>query len=205
VPKDAVKAAFLNLAKVFHPDRLPPSLSPLAPKMTAVFEAIRESYELLYDDAKRKTYLISLEKKKREENRSPQKPGEEAEELYKKAETSFRKRDFAAAEELYTRAHELKPAANYLAGRAWAIYMDPGRKSEVPRAKQMIADALRLDGRCDRGHYQMGVIARVEGDMDRAERHFRDAVSCNPKHLEAAQELRLMEMRKKNSGRKGTR
>ena len=33
--------------------------------------------------------------------------------------------------------------------------------------------------------------------MDRAERHFREAVRANPKHLEANQELRLIEMRKK--------
>ncbi|WP_269744537.1 hypothetical protein [Stigmatella aurantiaca] len=35
--------------------------------------------------------------------------------------------------------------------------------------------------------------------MDRAERHFREAVRTNPKHLEANQELRLIEMRKKNT------
>ncbi len=76
--------------------------------------------------------------------------------------------------------------------------MDPQRKAEVPKAKQLMAEALKLDPNCDRAHYQLGVIARVENDMDRAERHFREAVRANPKHLEANQELRLIEMRKKN-------
>jgi hypothetical protein len=43
----------------------------------------------------------------------------------------------------------------------------------------------------------------VEGEMDRAERHFRLAVQSNPKHLEANQELRLIEMRKTKPGKKG--
>jgi hypothetical protein len=60
-------------------------------------------------------------------------------------------------------------------------------------------DAVTNDPLCDRGHYQLGVIARVEGDMERAERHFREAVKANPKHLEANQELRLIEMRRKNA------
>jgi hypothetical protein len=39
--------------------------------------------------------------------------------------------------------------------------------------------------------------------MERAERHFREAVRVNPRHLEANQELRLIEMRKKKQAPKG--
>jgi tetratricopeptide (TPR) repeat protein len=115
----------------------------------------------------------------------------------------LRKREFAAAEELYARAHQADPRPLYLASRAWALYMDPQFKAEMPRAKQMMADAVRADPTCDRAHYQLGVIARVEGDVDRAERHFREAVRANPKHLEANQELRLIEMRKRTPSKKG--
>ena len=118
--------------------------------------------------------------------------------LFKMGEVFFRKRDFAAAVDHYERAYNGDPKGLYLAARAWAIYMDPQRKAEVPKAKQLMVEALKLDPNCDRAHYQLGVIARVENDMDRAERHFREAVRANPKHLEANQELRLIEMRKKN-------
>jgi Tfp pilus assembly protein PilF len=67
----------------------------------------------------------------------------------------------------------------------------------VPIAKQMMAEAARKDPNCERAQYQLGVIARVEGDIDRAEKHFREAVRISPKHLEANQELRLIQMRKK--------
>lgn len=197
VKKEQVKTAFLGLAKRFHPDRLPPALSALAPKMTAVFEAIRDSYEILYDDKKRAAYLQEL----RTQSASPasaRPPGVDPNDLFKMGEVLFRKRDFVAAAEHFERAYNAEPKAVYLAARAWAIYMDPQRKAEIPKTKQMMAEALKLDPKCDRAHYQLGVISRVEGDMARAERHFREAVRANPKHLEANQELRLIEMRKKN-------
>jgi cytochrome c-type biogenesis protein CcmH/NrfG len=77
--------------------------------------------------------------------------------------------------------------------------MDPTRKAEGLTARQMMQKALTIDPTNDRAHYQLGVIGRVEGDMERAERHFREAVKSNPKHLEANQEIRLIEMRKKKA------
>ncbi|HEX8537290.1 MAG TPA: tetratricopeptide repeat protein [Cystobacter sp.] len=197
VKREQVKAAFVALAKRFHPDRLPPSLSALAPQMTSVYEAIREAYDVLYDDAKRTAYLQEL-RSKGSFQLTQRTSGEDPNELFKAGEIFFRKRDFAAAADHFDRAFQAEPRAVFLAARAWAIYMDPQRKAEVARTKQMMAEALKMDPRCDRAHYQLGVIARVEGDMERAERHFREAIRANPKHLEANQELRLIEMRKKN-------
>ena len=77
--------------------------------------------------------------------------------------------------------------------------MDPNRKQEVAKAKAFMQEALRMDARCDRVHYQMGVVARVEGELEKAERHFREALAANPKNLEAAQEVRLIEMRRRKS------
>ncbi|NTX39917.1 J domain-containing protein [Myxococcus sp. CA033] len=211
--RDQVKAAFLSLAKVFHPDRLPPTLPHLAQKITSVFEGIREAYEVLYDDARRKAYIQTLQAQQSmpkapqsggaSSRPAPGRPESSPDDLYKMGEVYFRKRDFTTASDHYERAYALDPKATYLAARAWAIYMDPARKADMAKAKQMMADAVRTDPNCDRAHYQLGVIARVEGDMDRAERHFRDAVRSNSKHLEANQELRLIDMRKKNPPKKG--
>ncbi|MFZ5470323.1 MAG: tetratricopeptide repeat protein [Myxococcota bacterium] len=194
--REDVKTAFLGLAKIFHPDRLPPSLSHLSAKMTTVFEGIREAYDTLYDDARRAAYLRTLAQPPVAAGRSGQR-AEEAAELFKKGEVFFKKRDYPSAEEHYRRAHSLDPKAEYLAAQGWAVYMNPARKADAPQAKQQLLDALKADNNCDRAHYQLGVIYRVEGDVDRAERHFREAVRANPRHLEANQELRLIEMRKK--------
>jgi tetratricopeptide (TPR) repeat protein len=193
--KEQVKAAFLTLAKVFHPDRLPPSLAPLAPKMSAVFEGIREAYETLYDDAKRAAW--SAGQKAQAQAAQARAPANQAGDLFKMGEVFFKKRDYRQAEEHFARAFALDNKAASLAAQAWAVYMDPSRKAEAPNARTLMQRALSMDPACDRAHYQLGVIARVEGDMDRAERHFREAVRFNPRHLEANQELRLVEMRKK--------
>jgi curved DNA-binding protein CbpA len=197
--KDQVKAAFLTMAKMFHPDRLPPSLPELAPKMTAVFESIRDAYETLYDDAKRATYMSQVATGGPPKGAAPRPPGQDPGEAMRAGEAAFKKRDYRVAEAQFAKAHELDKAGASLAAQAWAIYMDPSRKADAQTAKNLMANALKIDQNCDRAHYQLGVIARVEGDMDRAERHFRDAVRANPRHLEANQELRLIEMRKKKA------
>jgi curved DNA-binding protein CbpA len=202
--KDQVKSAFLEHAKVFHPDRLPPSLAALAPKMTAVFEAIREAYEVLHDDQRRQQYEQALHAEaERPKGGADPKTIAQASDEFKKGEVFFRRRDFAKAEECYVRAYALDPKGEYLAARAWAVYMDPGRKHEAARARQMLQDALKANPACDRAHYQLGIISRVDDDIAAAERHFREAVKANPRHLEANQELRLIEMRKRKSGKKG--
>jgi tetratricopeptide (TPR) repeat protein len=203
--RDQVKTAFLGLAKTFHPDRLPPTLPHLAQKMSAVFEAIREAYETLYDDAKRTAYVATVAAQRAQgqatTSSGSQASAQQASDLFKMGEVFFKKRDYRQAEEHFGRAHALDKGANSLAAQAWSIYMDPSRKPEGQVARAMMQKALTLDASCDRAHYQLGVIARVEGDMERAEKHFREAVRVNPRHLEASQELRLIEMRrKKESG-----
>ncbi|MDP1920666.1 MAG: DnaJ domain-containing protein [Myxococcales bacterium] len=202
--RDQVKAAFLGLAKTFHPDRLPPSLPHLKQKISTVFEAIREAYETLYDDNRRTAYTATLAAAKANQaaGGSPQ----QASDLFKMGEVFFKKRDYKQAEDHFSRAHAIDKGANSLAAQAWAIYMDPARKAESANARAMMQKAITLDSKCDRAQYQLGVIARVEGDMDRAEKHFREAVRVNPRHLEASQEIRLIEMRRKKekeSGKKG--
>ncbi|MBX7115041.1 MAG: DnaJ domain-containing protein, partial [Myxococcaceae bacterium] len=202
-PKDQVKQAFLSLAKIYHPDRLPSTLPHLAPKMNSLFEAIRDAYEQLYDDAKRASYMSAMASGKAPGApvAKPAAAGSNPDDLARMGEVFFKKRDYRQAEDHFAKAHALDNKANSLAARAWAIYSDPTRKAEIGSAKQMMTQALKLDPNCDRAHYQLGVIARVEGEVDRAEKHFREAVRINAKHLEANQELRLIEMRKKKDGK----
>ena len=192
--RDDVKRAFIELAKVFHPDRLPRSLQLLQPKAARVFDAIREAQEVLLDDVRRSEHAAVV----RERGASPTAidPAAAAEALVA-GEMAMKRRDYASAEAFFHQAHEADPRPATLAAEAWAIYMDPSRRSDAPRARQMMVEALKADPDCDRAHYQLGVIARVEGDVDRAEKHFREAVRSNPRHLEAAQELRLLEMRRR--------
>lgn len=194
---EEVKTAFLELAKVFHPDRLPASLGHLSAKVTAIFEAVREAYDTLQSDSKRAPYMATLAPDKKTDAPNGADPKQAAEEAYKRGENLMRKRDYVSAEQAFQTAFELDAKAVHLAAAAWALYMDPNRREEAARAKQMMADALKRDPNCERAHYQLGVIARVEGEIERSEKHFREAVRIDPRHMEANQELRLIQMRKK--------
>lgn len=204
--KDQVKAAFLQLAKTFHPDRLPAALQAShGARINTVFDAVRAAYDAIQDDAARAKYIELLKA-------GPPKPGfkpgvkgepepveQQVRELVREGELLLKKKDFAGAERLFGRAHEMDPKhAESLAGKAWAIFLDPARKEELPAVRQLLQDALKLDGKCARAHYQLGVIARAQGDAGAAEKHFRAAVAANPRHAEASAEVRLLEIRKKN-------
>jgi curved DNA-binding protein CbpA len=193
--QEAVKQAYHALAKTFHPDRLPRVLAHLSEQTTAVFEKITEAYDVLSDDVKRAMFESALART--QPMATVQNPKERALELMKRGEVLLKKREFSAAEQLFIEAHQMSGSAVSMAARAWCIYMDPQRKAEVNTAKKLMSQALSLDSNCDRASYQLGVIARVEGNNDMAERFFRSAISANPRHLEANQELRLIEMRRK--------
>ena len=201
--KEEVKGAYLRLAKTFHPDRLPPTLGAIAPKGAAVFESIRIAYETLFDDTKRVAYINSQKPAvvAPPAAKAPAKPAlsQEASDLMKLAETAFKKRDYRTADQHYAKAYLLSKSADALAAQAWAIYMDPSRKPEGPQARAMMNQALTIDPNCDRANYQLGVIARVENDLDKAEKYFRETVRANPRHLEAAQEIRLIDLRKRKA------
>jgi curved DNA-binding protein CbpA len=200
--QEQVKAAFLDLVKVFHPDRLPPSLAELTPQATAVFDSLREAQDYLQDDERRAFHAREMAAMA---SGRPLRDQAEAAEAYRAGEVALRRRDHAAAEAHFIESYRLYPRAHVMAARAWAIYMDPNRKSDAAAARAMMVDALKEDPSCDRAHYQLGVIARVEGDVERAERHFRQALKANARHLEASQELRLIEMRKRGGPAKKPR
>ncbi len=197
---EQVKSAFLSAAMVFHPDRLPSVLGHLSAKVRDVFDALTEAQDALIDDARRAAYLQQVDGTAATKVR-----GDEVEALEKQAEAALRKKEFAHAAELYGRAFAISKNAGHLAQEAWSIYLDPEQRTNLAGVKRMLEQALKMDATCDRASYSLGVIARVEGDLDKAERLFRSAVHSNPKNAEASTELRLIEMRRKKplGGKKG--
>jgi len=204
--KDQVKAAFLQLAKTFHPDRLPTALQPShGPRINGVFDAVRAAYDALQDDAARAAYLERLKAGPPSPGARPGAPAEatpvdqQVRELLRTGELQLKKKEFAEAEKVFARAHGLDQKGETLAAQAWAVYLDPARKAELPAVQQMLAEALKRDPKCARAHYQVGVLAKAQGDHAGAEKAFRAAVAANPRHAEASAEVRLIDIRKKSA------
>ena len=57
--RDQVKQAFVEAAQLFHPDHLPASLASLASVQRDIFTALKEAYDILGDDNRRRAYEAS--------------------------------------------------------------------------------------------------------------------------------------------------
>jgi curved DNA-binding protein CbpA len=190
--REQVKAAYLQLAKQLHPDRFAaPALADVATRVRDLFAAINEAYEVLSDDRRRGDYLARTGAAGAEDAGGGP---EQAAVDFEKAEACARTRDFAKARGFYEAALRTDPRADYQVAYAWMLLQDP--RGDRARARTLAEAALRDPACLDRAALVGAVLARDEGDDERAERLLHRALSANPKNGEAERELRALEARK---------
>jgi DnaJ-domain-containing protein 1 len=200
---DAVKQAYLALARQYHPDRfLQPALADLAPKVKELFSALNEAYGALSDGKKRADHLARLGAASAGRRSGPVASKEAAEAAhldFQKGEACARTRDFAKARAFLEAAVRGDPArAEYKAALAATWLEDPAGK-DIARAKQLLGEAMK-DPHCDRALVLAARLARAEMDEPGAERLFRAACKANPGNAEAVREVRRAEERRKRKG-----
>lgn len=192
--RDQVKHAYLALAKRFHPDRfLARELADLQPQAQELFAAINEAYDVLGDDRRRTEHLASMGAAWVSDDAS-------ARVDFEKGEACMRTRDHRRARGFFEAAARADPRPEYLAAAAHAIVLE-GHGGDRERARDLVRGAL-ADPRCDRAAYVAGLLARDDGDDAAAERHFRAALHANPRHADAARELRGLEVRRSGKTRR---
>ena len=191
-----VKEAFLSLAKRYHPDKLSAlGQAHLVPQGRELFARIKDAYDVLVDPASRAKYIAELDAKAAPKAKlSP----EQAKTSFQMAQHLLRKRDFRGAEVELNRAIDADPQPEYLAELAWSMYSNASRRDETrDQVKSLIARALKSSTESDRAYVVAAHVARGEGEPpEKVERLFRKAVERNPKNIEAARELRLIETRR---------
>ena len=196
---DEVKNAYINLAKTWHPDRLPPQLTDVKDVCARVFARMSEAQQTLTDEEKRKRYLRLM----KEGGETPEQQQEIANVVgatveFQKAEICLRKNDLAQAEELARRAVQLDPEqADYIALLAWLESLKPA--AQTPEATQeRIADlerALKLNERCERAYFYRAMLYKRQHRDGLAFKDFKKVADLNPKNIDAQRELRLYDMR----------
>jgi curved DNA-binding protein CbpA len=207
-PPDQIRNAYFALAKVWHPDRVPPELADVKPLVARVFARISDAFQTLNDAAKRKEYLERLQAGggSADDDEKIARVVDAALE-FQKAEILLKKNDLAGAEQLATSAIRADPEQpEYLTLLVW---IQAQRRGDPPGMREGTTNAhfddliKLLDGviakepSYERAIYYRGVLLKRGGHLDRAQRDFKQAVELNPKNIDAVREVRLNDMRKR--------
>jgi hypothetical protein len=196
--QEAIKGAYLTLAKRFHPDRATGGLVSIQPDLQNLFASLKDAYESIatkeararYDDGQRAGSKLNSR-------------AEEASMALKMGEVLLRKRDFEGATAKLRRSVDLDANGDALAALAWALVADPkATPATKEEAASLVQRALRAQGVTARTYYVAGVLWRTK-DPDSAVDAFRKALELDPNHSDAALELRLIEQRRGKQGKVG--
>lgn len=197
---EQVQQAFLPLAKVWHPDRLPPTLQDVRDACATVFSHISEAHQTLSDPKRRAQYMHLL----KDGGATPDEQEHvqavlEAATNFQKAEFFLRRGDLKEAEILCRKAHnaDSKPA-EYLAMLAWLEALKPENQGPKPTQERiaMLDSAIGANERLERAYFYRGMLYKRLANHHAAARDFRRAAELNPRNLDAVREVRLFEMRR---------
>jgi curved DNA-binding protein CbpA len=216
VPRTAgpaeVKAAFLRLAKEFHPDvHHQPALADLRDRLTSVFARITEAYGVLSDPARRVAFESGQRSPEAPRTRkvsvkeppppaAPPPPadpglaGQQVEEALAKAEE-----DFATGQywEVLQTLHDglLSNVSGRMASRARMLRAQCHLKN--PEAQKLAEAELKAVVAQDPGfpdaYFLLGTIYRAGGANALATSMFRKVLELKPRHPGAREELSAME------------
>ncbi|MBX3183742.1 MAG: DnaJ domain-containing protein [Polyangiaceae bacterium] len=195
-----IQGAFFQLAKRFHPDKLPAAELELRKRASKVFARISEAHQVLSDDERRAEYGRLI----KEGGASPAEQEKvqavlRAAQHFQKAEILFKKREMVQAAQLARRAMEDDPEqVDYGAFHAWVSSHLPERQGSG-QFDDLIATldrAVEKEPENQRCRWYRGQLYKRVGDTRRALRDFRWLVDQNPNHVDALREVRLADMRR---------
>ncbi len=197
---DDIKKAYFDLARKYHPDRLPPNMSPEDRKNAeALFARITEAQTRLTNPSSRKEYEASLELEASGVGSGQVNAVLESEAEFQKGTALLRKGDFKGAMEAYQKAISLyEKEPEYFSQLGWAMFRQSAKTknaAEHAKAKRAVETSIKMNPNLAQSYYYLGMITKTDGDLEMAKKLFNKAVEMNPKNAEATSELRLINSR----------
>lgn len=193
-PTEAIRAAYIRLAKVWHPDKLPIGLLPFREEVAAIFAHMTRAHQTLCDPEAKRQWMeghgIGLRKRPRDL-------------VLHDIDVALAAGEWANAERESRRLAETDPNdSEALALLAWAAARGGDAPDDALRSSLVALDrAVHLDRTCERALYLRGCLAKKLGKVEAAYRDFARVVHLNPHNVDAVREVRLFEMRaRKGSG-----
>jgi DnaJ domain len=191
---EAIRAAFMRLAKTWHPDRIPTDFLPLRGEVSKIFAHMTRAHQTLCDADMRRAYEATLKERTKTRPRT---------EVIREVEHVMSRRDFDVAVSLCQELIDLDPEdTEALAIHAWAsVRGGEATEDELRAALAKMDKAVNTDRTDDQAVYHRGLVHKRLGNVPAAFRDFARAVQLNPKHVEAEREVRIFAMRaRKGSG-----
>jgi tetratricopeptide (TPR) repeat protein len=195
----AVKIAYFKLAKLYHPDTLPPGAPPELEKLKAdIFAYIGDAYRTLSDDKSRAAYIEELKSGPDAGQQVDVEAILKAEELFRKAGLLVKAKRFADAVKVLDEAIQLNAEEpEFYAWRGYArFFTHTDKKVGYQEAYKDIQLCLKKNDRVATAHYHLGVLAKLCGDNTGALKHFQRTVELQPGHIDAQREIRMATQKK---------
>jgi curved DNA-binding protein CbpA len=187
----AVKLAYFKLAKIYHPDTIPPDAPAEFAKLKQdIFSRVGEAYRTLTDDKSRADYIEEL------------KTGGgsvdvaailAAEETFQKGCILVKAKKFADAVTMLDDAITNNPEeGEFYAWRGFAKFFTfPDKKKGRLEGEKDLQLALKKNARCAQAYYFLGQIAKLSGDNVAAMTQFKKTIEIQPDHIDASREVRM--------------
>jgi curved DNA-binding protein CbpA len=195
-PTTAIAAAYFQLAKRWHPDRLGPDYADVRDLATKIFARMSEAHQVLSDPERRRQYdeLVKTGDGAAEEQEQVQKILKAAM-SFQKAQVLLRRNNMAAAEEAARAALADAPdQADHVAIVAWIESAKPSADQEAQLKE--LNRAVRMEQANLRVRWFRGQVLKRLGKVRQAIEDFRFIVENDPRHVDAQREIRLYEMKR---------
>lgn len=193
-----IQAAFFQLARRWHPDRIPPELDAVRDQAIRVFSRMSEAHAVLTDPQRRAEYnRLIKEGGATEEEQAQVSAVLQAAHAFQRAEVLVKRQKFDEAEAEAQSAAELDPEqVEYAALHTWLR----SRKLTTPEELAPLIKELDAAIAKAREHLKLRLfrarLLQKAGRDEQAMRDYRFVVDKDPRHTEAQRELRLFRMRR---------
>ncbi|MBL8910653.1 MAG: DnaJ domain-containing protein [Archangium sp.] len=187
-----VKIAYLKAARSYHPDTIPPGAPPELAKVKAdLFALIGEANRTLSDQVLRADYIAELDAGGTGSKVDVEKLLK-GEELFQKGRVYIQARKYADGFKLFEEAIACNAdEPEFYAWRGYSRFLAASDKKLVTHeATKDIKACIEKNPNVATAHYFMGYIIKTNGDAKAALPHFKKCVALDPKHIDAAREVR---------------
>lgn len=203
-PLDVVRTAFYGLVRRIHPDLLHAVGLTANEESQRLMARLNEAYAVLSSPERRREYETQLQGVGgRSTTEDIVAAALTAEERYRRGHQALRRDALAEAQREFEAAFELKKdEGDYLAMVTWVRFCAaPNQEAAAAAARQSFDRAARMAPESVVPRFWLGRLERLLGRTQQALAHFRWVVEQDPRHAEAAAEIRVLMAREAPGGK----